>query len=83
LPSTISCRASRTQTGHSESVSRGQPSGGFTFCHDFSSGFSDQCGVKVSPGLMLFSALNTLQAPLAATVRPFSTYLIGLCMGRE
>jgi hypothetical protein len=27
----ISCRASRTQVGQSESVSRGQPSGGFVF----------------------------------------------------
>ena len=31
FPSMISWRASRTQTGHSESVSRGQPRGGFTF----------------------------------------------------
>ena len=46
LPSRISCRASRTQFGHSESVSRGQPSGGFTFCHDFSSGLSDHFGVN-------------------------------------
>ena len=38
LPSTISWRASRVQTGQSESVSRGQPSFGFVFSCDFSSG---------------------------------------------
>ena len=31
-------------------------------------------------GLMLLSASKTIQAPLATTVRPFSTYLIGLCI---
>src|SRR5678816_828297 len=73
-------RASRTQFGHSESVSRGQPSGGFTFCHDFCSGSSDHFGVKATFGLMLLRASNTVHAPLAATVSPFSTYLIGLCI---
>ena len=38
LPSMISWRASRVQTGQSESVSRGQPSVGFVFSCDFSSG---------------------------------------------
>jgi hypothetical protein len=31
LPSRIACRASRVHVGQSESVSRGQPSGGFVF----------------------------------------------------
>ena len=31
LPSRMACRASRTQVGQSESVSRGQPSGGLVF----------------------------------------------------
>ena len=80
LPSTISCRASRTHIGQSESVSRGQPSGGFTFSHDFSSGLSDQRGVNAGFCLILFNALNTTQAPLAATESPFSTYFTGRCM---
>src|SRR6476646_9204006 len=80
LPSRISWRASRTQVGHSESVSRGQPSGGFTFSHDFRRGFSDHFGVNDFAGAMLFSVSNTDQAPRAAIVRPFSMYLIGLCI---
>src|SRR6187397_1390987 len=67
LPSRIAWRDSRTQVGHSESVSRGQPSGGFTFCQDLRSGFSDQRGVNAGFCLILFSVLNTTQAPLAAT----------------
>src|SRR6476620_246332 len=73
-------RASRTQVGQSESVSRGQPSGGFTFCHDFSRGLSDQAGVKLGLGLIWFNRSNTAHAAPAARVNPFSTYLIGLCM---
>ena len=46
LPSRISWRAWRTHPGHSESVSRGQPSGGLVFSRDFSSGRSDQAGVN-------------------------------------
>ena len=42
----MSWRASRTHFGQSESVSRGHPSGGFTFWCDFSSGLSDQAGVN-------------------------------------
>src|SRR5262245_48288060 len=80
LPSTISWRASRTQTGQSESVSRGQPSGGFTFSHDFRSGLSDHFGVNEALRLMLFNASKTTHAPLAAIVTPFSKYLTGLCI---
>src|SRR5579885_3153621 len=77
LPSRISCRASRTHTGQSESVSRGPPSGGLDFCHDFSSGLSDHFGVNGAAGLMRLIALNTVQAPPAAALRPFSKYLMG------
>src|SRR5688572_21671786 len=80
LPSRISWRASRTQTGQSESVSRGQPRGGLVFSHDFIRGFSDHFGMKEGPGLMRLAALNTVHAPLAATLRPFSTYLMGECI---
>ena len=80
LPSRISCRASRTQVGHSESVCRGQPSGGFVFCYDLFSGFSDQFGVNEGFCLIVLAVENTCQMPLAATASPFSTYLIGACM---
>src|SRR3954469_13462166 len=80
LPSRIACRASRVHVGQSESVSRGQPSGGFVFSYDFSSGLSDHFGVNEGRWLILFRLLNTTQAPLAAMARPFSTYLIGACM---
>src|SRR5881397_3015720 len=80
FPSRIAWRASRTQVGHSESVSRGQPSGGFVFSYDFRSGLSDHAGVNEGFCLILFRPLNTSHAPFAATDSPFSTYLIGLCM---
>src|ERR1700682_5338860 len=66
--------------GHSESVERGQPSGGLDFSEDFSSGFSDHFGVGEGFCLILFRLLNTTHAPLAATVTAFSTYFTGLCM---
>src|SRR5207248_2021458 len=80
LPSRISWRASRTHVGQRESVWRGQPSGGLVFCHDFSSGLSDHFGMNDGPGLMRLAALNTVHAPLAATLRPFSKYLMGECI---
>src|SRR5215471_3118717 len=80
LPSRISCRASRTQVGQSESVSRGQPSGGFVFSYDFNSGLSDQAGVNEGLWLILLRLSKIVQAPFAAIERPFSTYLIGRCM---
>ena len=80
LPSRIACRASRTQTGHSESVLRGQPSGGLVFCHDFSRGLSDHFGMNDGPGLMRLTVLNSDHAPLAAKASPFSKYLIGGCI---
>src|SRR3954470_24622800 len=75
LPSRISWRASRVQTGHSESVSRGQPSGGLVFSYDFCSGLFDHFGVNAGLWLILFSVLKTAQAPLAAMDKPFSKYL--------
>jgi hypothetical protein len=46
VPSRIAWRASRTQVGQSESVSRGQPSGGLVFWYDLSSGLSDHFGMN-------------------------------------
>jgi hypothetical protein len=80
LPSRMSWRASRVQTGQSESVSRGQPSCGLVFCHDFCSGLSDQRGVNEGFCLILLAAANTCHTPLAASDNPFSTYFIGACM---
>src|SRR5215467_6435948 len=68
------------QRGHSESVSRGQPSGGLVFSQLLSSGLSLQAGVKPGfwPIWLSFSKAN--QAALAACVNTFSAYLIGLCI---
>src|SRR5262252_5588479 len=80
LPSTICCLISGTHLGQSESVERGQPSGGLVFSHDFNIGLSDHFGVKDGLGLMLFTFSKTAHAPLAAYVRTFSAYLTGLCI---
>src|SRR3978361_819012 len=79
-PFTILLRISGTHLGQSESVWRGQPSGGFCFSHDFRRGFSDHFGVKDAFGLMELKALKICQPTPAATVTAFSTYLIGLCI---
>src|SRR5580700_3219695 len=79
-PSRICCRISGTHFGHSESVDRGQPSGGFDFSYDLSSGFSDHFGVGDGFGLTRFKRSNTAHVPLAAMTTAFSTYLIGLRM---
>src|SRR5271154_3882995 len=78
LPSRICCRISGTHLGHSESVSRGQPSLGFCFSQLFSSGLSDHLGVKDGFGRMELILSNTNHAALAATATGFSTCLIGL-----
>src|SRR4051812_21962655 len=83
LPSRISCRASRTQVGQSESVSRGHPSGGFVFSYDLSSGLSDQFGMNEGRWLILFKPLNTCHAPFAAIESPFSKYLLGECIPKS
>src|SRR3984957_16701804 len=79
-PSRICCRISGTHFGHSESVERGQPSGGFDFSYDLSSGFSDHFGVGDGLGLIRLKRSNTAHVPLAAMTTAFSTYLIGLRM---
>ena len=55
LPSRICLRISGTHLGQSESVVRGQPRGGFSFCQLFRSGLSLHLGVKDGLGLMRFS----------------------------
>src|SRR2546423_3192337 len=80
-PSRISRRASRTQIGQSESVCRGQPSGGLVFSHDFRSGLSDHCGVKDFCGRNLVARLHTDQAPFAAIESAFSKYFVEACIG--
>ncbi len=52
--------------GTSESVVRGQPSGGFSFSQLFSRGLSLHLGVNAGLGLMRFSRSKTTHAPLAA-----------------
>src|SRR6516225_5787318 len=66
LPAMIAWRASFTQPGHSESVWRGQPSVGFVFSHDFSSGLSDHCGVTDGLGLRLLKNWIVLNVTAAA-----------------
>src|SRR5882672_8850733 len=80
FPSRISWRASRVQVGQSESVWRGQPSGGLVFWYDFRRGLSDHRGVNEGFSLILLAAENTCQTPLAAIDSPFSTYFIGACI---
>src|ERR1700678_3642113 len=80
LPSRIRWRISGTQRGHSESVSRGHPSGGLIFSQDLRSGLSDHFGTNPGFWWIWFSESNTAQAALAAYVTAFSTYLIGLCI---
>src|SRR5580698_6823280 len=77
-PSRIFLRISGTHLGQSESVVRGQPSGGFCFSQDFRRGFSDHLGVKEAFGLMEFSVLNTFHATPAATVTAFSATFVAL-----
>src|SRR5580692_6133565 len=78
FPSRICWRISGTHLGHSESVSRGQPSFGFCFSQLFSRGLSDHFGVKEGFGRIEFTLSKTNQAALAARTTAFSTCLIGL-----
>src|SRR6202044_3376425 len=75
LPSRICWRISGTHLGQRESVVRGQPRGGFSFCHDFSSGLSDHFGVNDGFGRMLFSFSKTDQVAWAVRVTARSAYL--------
>ena len=67
----ICWRISGTQRGHSESVSRGQPSGGLVFSQDLSSGLSDHFGVNDGFGLTELALSKTCQAAFATTSAPF------------
>src|SRR5664279_1297991 len=80
LPSRICWRISGTQRGHSESVSRGQPSGGMVFSQLLSSGLSLHLGTKPGFWPIWLNLSKTNQAAPAAYVRAFSAYLIGLCI---
>src|ERR1051326_721103 len=81
LPSKICWRISGTQRGQSESVVRGQPSGGLVFSQDFNRGLSDHLGVNEGFGRMLLSRSKTTHEALAAIVRIFSAYLSGFVLG--
>src|SRR5580698_1360110 len=82
-PLMILLRISGTHLGHSESVSRGQPSFGFCFSQLFSSGLSDHLGVKDGLRLMELNLLKKNHAALAPTAMAFSTCLIGLVKVRS
>ena len=69
-----------THLGQSESVVRGQPSGGFDFSQDLSRGLSDHFGIGDVFGAARFRRSKTAHTPVAAMVTAFSTYLIGLCI---
>src|ERR1017187_2411157 len=73
-PLMMASRASRTQSGQSESVSRGQPSVGLLFCQDFSKGLSVHLGVMEGLGLYLLKNLIDSKAPWATTETVASTY---------
>src|SRR3984885_11495350 len=78
FPSRICWRISGTHLGHSESVSRGQPSFGFCFSQLFSRGLSDHFGVKDALRLIELKLSKTNHAALAPTATTFSMCLIGL-----
>src|SRR5579871_3088907 len=80
-PFRILLRIPGTHFGHSESVSRGQPSFGFCFSQLFNSGLSDHFGVNEGFGRMELILSYTNHAALAATATAFSTCLIGLVKG--
>src|SRR5580692_8778032 len=65
LPLMMASRASFTQSGQRESVVRGQPSVGFDFSHDLSSGLSDHFGVNDGFGLRLLKYWMLLYVTVA------------------
>src|ERR1700692_3854687 len=83
FPSRVLLRMSGTHLGHSESVSRGQPSFGFCFSQLFNSGLSDHFGVKEGWRLMELNLSKKNQAALAPRAIAFSTCLIGLVKVRS
>src|SRR5258708_31871578 len=76
LPLRISSRASITQLGHSESVTRGHPSVGLVFCHDFKRGLSDHLGINDGFGLNLLNTWIASNSPPASVVSPRSAILL-------
>src|SRR5689334_10549969 len=79
-PSIMRARASLTHFGQRLSVTRGQPRVGLVFCQDFCSGLSDHLGMNDSLGLNWLKNWAVLKAAPAIADKPFSTYLIGLCI---
>src|SRR5215472_1618204 len=69
LPLRIAWRASFTQSGHNESVVRGQPSVGFDFSHDLRSGLSDHFGVNDGFGAFILSKNFTVLNAAAAVLQ--------------
>src|SRR4030095_2307926 len=74
FPLKMFSRASITQFGHNESVTRGHPQVGFVFCDDLRSGLSDHFGVNDGLGLYLLTTWMALKTPAAAIVSPRSAY---------
>src|SRR5256714_12343784 len=79
-PLKIDSRASMTQFGQRESVTRGQPSVGLVFCQDFKSGLSDHFGVNDGFGLYLLKTWIELKMAPATVARPCSAYLIAFIL---
>src|SRR5690348_6550098 len=75
-PVRIFSRASLTQPGQSESVSRGHPSGGLVFCQDFRRGLSDHLGVKEGFGPYLLKIWMASKAAPAVNTTTSSKYFI-------
>src|SRR5260370_39809831 len=65
LPWMMASRASLTQSGHSESVCRGQPRVGLVFSQDLRSGLADHFGVKDGVGRDLLQDLRVVKVPPA------------------
>src|SRR5262245_10872638 len=75
-PFVIASLASRTHSGQSESVWRGQPREGLVFCQDFSSGFWVHFGVNVGAGLNRLKYWIVSKATPAPKQSAASTYFI-------
>src|SRR5438309_1502235 len=75
-PLRIFSRASLTHPGHSESVSRGHPSGGLVFCQDFRSGLSDHLGVKGGLAPYLLKNWTASKPTPAVNTNAWSKYFI-------
>src|ERR1700682_3172203 len=84
FPSKMAWRASLTQSGHSESVWRGQPRVGLLFSHDFKSGLSDHFGVKDGLGLCWLKCWMVLKAaPAVLQTTASNAFQICIEIGRD